>query len=123
MGKRILVVDDNARMCSVVSTILTVMGGYDVQTASSGPEALEVVSHDAPDVILMDVMMPEMDGPTVIQHLRESERTRDIPVILLTARHDLEAREEYARLGVAGLIPKPFDPSRLTITVSETLGG
>jgi CheY-like chemotaxis protein len=94
-----------------------------VLTAASGDEALLVAADQSPEVILLDVMMPELDGPTTAQRLQDDERSREIPIILLTAK--VQARDT-ARLGrvkgVRGIIAKPFDPMTLAQQVARILG-
>src|SRR5581483_11577666 len=96
--------------------------GYEVLTAGSAAEGLARAAADRPDAILLDVMMPDMDGPTAFEHLRADERTRDIPVILLTAKVQTADRRRFADLGVAAVIAKPFDPMRLAGEVAQALG-
>ena len=88
--------------------------------------ALEVVAELArahrPDAVLLDVMMPEMDGPTTLRHLKADETTRDIPVILLTAKVLAGERQAWDELAISGVIAKPFDPMGLPAEVSRMLG-
>lgn len=120
--KRVLVVDDEDDIREVAQVSLEMVGGWDVIAASSAAEALQKAVSEAPDAILLDVMMPEMDGPTLFGHLRANEATRHIPVILLTARVQAADRRRFAELGVAGVIAKPFDPMTLPTEVAQTLG-
>ena len=120
--KRILVVDDEDDIREIAQVSLEVVGGWEVITAGSAAEGLEKAVSAAPDAILLDVMMPEMDGPTLFGHLLANDATRHIPVILLTARVQASDRRRFAALGVAGVIAKPFDPMTLPAQVAQTLG-
>ncbi len=123
MAKTILIVDDEDDIREVAQMSLELVGGWNVLTASSGAEALEIAAREQPDAILLDVMMPEMDGPTTFRRLRASPPTAGIPVILLTAKVQGTDRRGFEDLGVAGVIPKPFDPMSLSSRVAEVLDG
>ena len=120
--KRILLVDDDPVILEVAQLTLEAVGGFQVSTAGGGPEALVAAARDLPDAILLDMMMPGMDGPTTVAGLRVNPATREIPVILLTAKTNGPIRHSWTDLGVAGLIFKPFDPMRLPNQVAELLG-
>jgi CheY-like chemotaxis protein len=117
------VVDDDEAIREIAALSMRAVGGYDVLTAASGTEALLLAVEQPPEVILLDVMMPGLDGPSTVLRLQDDERSREIPVILLTAK--VQARET-ARLGgltgVRGIIGKPFDPMTLPQQVAEILG-
>ena len=121
--RRVLVVDDEEAIREIAALSMQAVGGHHVSTASSGSEAVRLALTAPPDVILLDVMMPEVDGPTTVLHLQRDERTRGIDVILLTAK--VHARDT-ARLGqiagVSGIIAKPFDPMTLPQQVAQILG-
>lgn len=119
-SRRILVVDDDALIQAVARMGLEAAGGWDVATASNGAEAVDLVLSDQPDVILMDVMMPIMDGPTACRALSEIGATARIPIILLTAKHDLEA-QRLVPAQVAGVLAKPFDPAGLSDAIEALL--
>ncbi|NNE35049.1 MAG: response regulator, partial [Rhodothermales bacterium] len=89
-----------------------------VVTVSSGSEAIERAAAESPDLILIDVMMPEMDGPATLARLREQEPTAETPVIFLTASSEID---RFRDLGVAGVIAKPFDPLTLPDEVRKIL--
>jgi CheY-like chemotaxis protein len=120
--RRILVIDDEERIQEVVQTCLEILNGWDVLTASSGEEGLLQAQTQQPDAILLDVSLPGMDGLDIWQQLQENLTTQSIPVILLTARVQPADRERFARLGIAGVIPKPFDPVQLAAQVAQALG-
>lgn len=122
MAKHILIVDDDDHIREVAEVSLSMVGGWDVTTASSGTEALFRAATDDPDAILLDVMMPEMDGLATVGELRAQSKTADIPVILLTAKVQASDRSRFDGLAVSGLIAKPFDPVVLPQQVSAVLG-
>jgi CheY-like chemotaxis protein len=120
--KRILVVDDEDDIREVAQLSLEMVGGWQVLAAGSGPEALQRAEQERPDAILLDVMMPGMDGPTTFQSLQANPATAGIPVILLTAKVQQADRRRFDGLGVAGVLSKPFDPMELAAQVASTLG-
>jgi two-component system, OmpR family, response regulator len=92
-------------------------GGWEVILAASGSEALSLAATHQPDLILLDVMMPGMDGLTTFTNLRQSDVTRGIPVVFVTAKALRREHEQYLNLGVEGVIVKPFDPMTLPDTI------
>ena len=120
--KHILVIDDEDDIREVAQVSLEMMGNWDVLTACSGREGLAKAETEQPDAILLDVMMPDMDGPTTFQQLQETPAIRHIPVILMTAKVQASDQRRFANLGVKGVIAKPFDPLTLADRVAETLG-
>ncbi len=110
MIERILIVDDEEDIRLVSQLAARRVGGWEALAASSGEEAIRVAVRDRPDVILLDVMMPGTDGPTVLRQLRERAETASIPVIFLTAKVQAGEIERYLALGAIGVIAKPFDP-------------
>lgn len=120
--KRILVIDDEDDIRKLTQTCLEIMGGWQVLTASSGSEGLAKAQTEQPDVILLDVMMPDMDGQTTFQQLQANPATRNIPVILLTARGRSANETLFAELAVKGVINKPFNPLKLADQVVAALG-
>jgi CheY-like chemotaxis protein len=109
----ILLVDDEPDIRTIAEMSLSHVGGWRTMLASSGREALELAAAQRPDVILLDVMMPEMDGVATFRALADRPETRDIPVIFMTAKVQSHERERYVGFGAAGVIAKPFDPMRL----------
>ncbi len=99
-GKRVLVIDDEDDTREVAKISLEMVGGWEVLSARSGAEGLALAEDQKPDAILLDVMMPDMDGPTTFQKLRGQEATRDIPVIMLTAKVQASDRVRFRELGV-----------------------
>ncbi|HEX8628152.1 MAG TPA: response regulator [Catenuloplanes sp.] len=121
--RRILVVDDDDSIREIATVTLDVIGGWEVSTASSGGEALSRAAIDQPEAVLMDVMMPGLDGPGTVERLQADQATRHIPVIMLTAKVQPTERERFAGLpGVFGVIAKPFDPMSLADQISDLLG-
>src|SRR6266508_830345 len=121
-ARRILLVDDEDHIREVAQVSLEMTAGWEVLTAGSGTEGLAKAAAEQPDAILLDMMMPDMDGPATFQGLLADQRTRHIPVVLLTAKVQAADRRRFAGLGVAGVIAKPFDPLGLADQVAETLG-
>ena len=114
---RILCGVDDADIQSVAALALRAVGGFTVEICGSGSEALERALAFAPDLILLDIMMPGMDGPTVLSHLRAMPKAADTPVIFLTARVQPEQMAGYRSLGAIGVVAKPFDPMTLASQV------
>lgn len=111
--QKILCVDDETDIRTVVKLTLERGGGYEVRVAESARQALEILEDGLPDMIILDVMMPEMDGPALLKTLRDDERYRDIPVVFMTAEARSSEIEGYREMGVLEVIPKPFDPFTL----------
>jgi two-component system, chemotaxis family, response regulator PixG len=121
IGKRVLVVDDDRNIREVVSMCLHKLKGWNVLTAASGQEGLNGVELNNPDVIILDVMMPEMDGLAFLRQLRSSPQTKAIPVILLTANRYLPDKGLLTELGVVETISKPFLPVNLVRQIDKAL--
>ncbi len=121
-AKRILVIDNEPYIQEVAQICLETTAGWEVLTASSGREGLLKAETEQPDAILLDVMMPDMDGVTTFQKLQDNPATRDIPVILLTAKIQAYDRRRYAELGIKATIAKPFNPLELASQVAQVLG-
>ena len=122
MPHKVLIVDDQADIRDIARVGLELTTDWEINVASSGEEALEIAARDRPDAILLDVMMPHMDGPAAVRALRADPTTFDIPVILLTARMLSEDGSDLAELAISGLLSKPFDPMALAESVSSLLG-
>jgi CheY-like chemotaxis protein len=119
--KSILVIDDEVDILRLIQTCLEVMGGWQVLIACSGNEGLRLAQNNQPDAILLDVMMPDMDGLTTFQQLQDNPSTRRIPVVLLTARGRSVDQGMFAELGVKGVLNKPFNPLKLADQVAAAL--
>jgi CheY-like chemotaxis protein len=122
MSRKILLVDDEDDIREVAQMSLEMTAGWEVFTASSGAEGLRLAAAERPDAILLDVMMPGMDGPATARALKAAPETADIPVILLTAKVQAADRRRFDDLGVAGILAKPFDPMSLADEVRGVLG-
>ncbi|MGC1394433.1 MAG: response regulator [Coleofasciculaceae cyanobacterium] len=119
--KRILIIDDENDIREATQVCLEVTGDWEVFTASSGSEGLVTAAAELPDAILLDVMMPGMDGLTTFQELQANPITQHIPVILLTAKAQSSEQRRFTQLGVAAVIIKPYDPFSIADQVSQAL--
>jgi CheY-like chemotaxis protein len=119
--RRILIVDDEDDIREVAQVSLELVGQYEVLTASSGRDGVQSARNEHPDAILLDVMMPDMDGPATLAELLADPLTRDIPVVFLTARAQSSELLRLSQLGAAGILTKPFDPLKLAGDVAATL--
>jgi two-component system, OmpR family, response regulator len=117
--RSVLFVDDDADICSVVLATLGLVPGLDVQAADSGEKAIDLAYELRPDLVLMDVMMPGLDGPSTFQRMRESALLAHVPVIFMTAKVLPAEIAQFLQLGAIGVIVKPFDPLML---YSDMLG-
>lgn len=117
--QRVLLVDDDPRIRKIAQISLEGVGKWNVLIVASGFEAIETALRERPDVILLDVMMPEMDGPTTLAKLREHQEIANIPVIFFTAKVQKQELDSYLALGAAGIISKPFDPMKLPGEITE----
>lgn len=121
-SRKVLVVDDDDLIREVARVALEVVGGWQVFSAGSGHEAQEIARAERPDVVLLDVMMPGMDGLTTAASFQDDLETRGIPVVLLTAKLSDPDTMNPSRPNVAGVIGKPFDPMTLATEISNVLG-
>ena len=117
----ILLVDDEPDIRTIAEMSLSQVGGWKTMLASSGAQALELATANKPDVILLDVMMPEMDGVATFKALAAQDETRNIPVIFMTAKVQSHEKQNYVGFGAAGVIPKPFDPMQLPKEIRNIL--
>lgn len=120
--KHILIIDDEEDIREVAELTLQTMGGWEVLTAASGIEGLAIARAQQPDAILLDMMMPDLDGIGTLTLLRATPETQHIPVILITAKEKNVDRTRLAELGVTAIIAKPFDPMTLVEQVANDLG-
>ncbi len=121
MGTRVLVVDDNPDSLVIVRGLLEPRG-YEVEEASSGPQALELIRARRPDIVLLDVMMPEMSGLEVLQKIKENPETALLPVILVTAKTADEDVVQGYQYGADYYITKPFTGHQLIYGIELVLG-
>lgn len=120
--KRILVVDNEPSIQEVAQISLETVAGWQVTIAGSGLEGIATALREQPDAILLDVMMPEMDGLATFNALQANPATRSIPVILLTAKVQTTDQDNYIELGIRSTIAKPFSPLELAQQIATTLG-
>ena len=120
MSHRILVVDDEPDITALVAYHLA-KAGYRVSTANSGPEALKAAREERPDLVVLDLMLPGVSGYDVLAELRKREETRDVGVILLTARRDEPDRIKGLTLGADDYLTKPFSPAELGLRIQALL--
>ena len=117
---RILYVEDDADIREIVRMSLEMVGKYQVAACGSCADALSIVDDFEPDLLLLDVMMPDVDGPGTLERLRKRQAASDAPAIFLTASVQAEEMARYAGMGVVDVIIKPFDPMRLPAQIEET---
>jgi two-component system phosphate regulon response regulator PhoB len=120
MTHRILVVDDEPDITALVAYHLA-KAGYRVSTAANGPDALKAAKDERPDVVVLDLMLPGLSGYDVLAELRKRDETRDVGVIMLTARRDEPDRIRGLSLGADDYLTKPFSPAELTLRVQAIL--
>src|SRR5689334_24061421 len=120
--RRVLIIDDDDDIRMLVRLSLQRVGGLEVIEAVNGREGVEIARAERPDAILLDVMMPEMDGPTAARELRKRPETEAIPIVLLTAKVQSRDHERFAELPIQGTIAKPFDPLELPGELERLVG-
>jgi CheY-like chemotaxis protein len=118
---RILYVDDEDDIREIAQLCLELEPAFDVRVMSTGRDALLEVRSWRPDLLLLDMMMPDLDGPETLRRLREDPSTSNIPVVFVTARTRADDVERLLRLGALGVIGKPFDPMMLSSQVRHFL--
>lgn len=118
MGKLLLIVDDELEAQTLLRLML-VRAGFDVVVAASGQDALKQLEITQPDVVILDVMMPGMDGFTVCEKIRANEHTHDLPVIILSARNDIESRKRGEAVQATRYLTKPISPMSLVKQIQE----
>jgi len=117
--KRILFIEDEASIRTIAVTVLEAVGGFVVVACNSGKQALAAAPVANADLILLDVMMPEMDGPATLKALRDIPQTAQTPAIFMTAKVQANEIQHYKSLGAIDVIAKPFDPMTLSAQISE----
>ncbi|WP_111497049.1 MULTISPECIES: response regulator [Marinobacter] len=115
--QRVLYVEDEPDIRAVAELALEAVGGFTVKLCASGEQALAEAEDFSPQLILLDVMMPGMDGPETLRALRQRPALEDVPVVFMTAKVQPAELDGYLALGAAGTIPKPFDPMTLADSV------
>lgn len=121
MSKSILIIDDEEDVKDIAQMGLEMAADWNVFTASSGKEGLTLAASTQPEVILLDLMMPEWDGKETLQHLKANQSTSSIPVILMTAKTQSAIATELSELDLAGVITKPFRPLELPEKITNIL--
>jgi CheY-like chemotaxis protein len=122
MKRRILVIDDEEDIRELLQLSLEMSSSWEVFTAGSGQEGLEIALTSQPDAIILDVVMPEMDGPATFQQLQQNPATRNIPVVLLTAKVQATEQPRYTQLGVKAVLSKLIDPLSFAEQLARVLG-
>ena len=121
MSKSILVVDDEEDIRALIQLGLEMQAGWKVLNSNSGEEAIKIAATEQPDAILLDLMMPDMDGKATLQELKNNPKTQKIPVILMTAKDKSFVEESFANLDVAAIFTKPLRPLNLAEQISEVI--
>ena len=121
MAKRILIVDDDELVLMALNELLK-PEGYEVHAVSSGAEALERLDQDGYDLLMLDIIMPEMDGVELCKKIRTKEKYKETPIIFLTAKSRDEDRAMGLRAGANLFLSKPISPDKLLEMISDTIG-
>ncbi|WP_337841557.1 response regulator [Rheinheimera sp.] len=121
--KRIMHVEDDPSIQAVAKVALEVVGGFTVETCNGGEEALQRFTSFAPQLILLDVMMPGMDGPSTLKQLQQDHDLSTIPVVFMTAKVQASEIQSYKALGAADVVVKPFDPMALSDQIRSIWSG
>lgn len=112
--KKILFAEDEPDIQTIAQMAMEMMGGYEVKLCQDGQEAIQTAQRFHPDLLLLDVMMPSVDGLTALKEIRKLHGCEHTPVIFMTAKVQADDMVKYEKLGAIGVIPKPFDPMTLT---------
>lgn len=118
-AQNILCVDDDEDILDITKMCLEMVGGLTVTCCNSGAKAIQLIREEKPDLILLDVMMPEMDGPTTLIELRKKPTLDQTPIVFMTARVQPAEVQAYQALGASAVVPKPFDPMKLAEQINE----
>ncbi|MFC1497662.1 two-component system response regulator [Verrucomicrobiota bacterium] len=121
MMRRILVIDDDSGICAFICECLKSIGEYDVMVANTGKEGFRIAKSEEPDLILLDILLPDINGLDLLKKLSRNKKTCYIPVIMITGVSSKEAKEDACREFSDGYIVKPFDPNTLEAAVARTL--
>ena len=120
---KILIIDDEKLIVEMLAFRLSKVGGYEVIQAYDGDEGMIKAAEEKPDLVLVDIMMPRMDGHQFIINMKKDPALSSIPIIILTASVSLEIVSKALKSGAAGYIMKPFDPNKLMEKIKQTLEG
>lgn len=115
----LLLIDDDPIVRRIAQISLTKIGKWNVTTAESGTSALQILQHSIPNLIMLDVLMPGMDGIETFECIKKLESLADVPIVFMTAKVQTHEVERYYELGITGVIVKPFDPIKLPIEVRK----
>ena len=119
--KRILIVDDDADIREATQLCLEITGQWEVLKAGNGPEGLAIAQVEKPTAILLDMMLPGMDGITILKKLRENPDTQEIPIVIMTAKAQSSEKKVFDQLKVAAVINKPYDPMTISDQIASAL--
>lgn len=122
MTKRILIIDDEPDLREIIKLSLEAFTAWETETASSGLEGIQRALTQAFDAILLDISMPDIDGIQVLERLRSAPETQAVPILLVTAKNHARDRQKFFRLGVTGVIAKPFSPYLIAQQIADILG-
>jgi two-component system alkaline phosphatase synthesis response regulator PhoP len=117
---KVLVVDDDQKMVMLIGLLLKV-NGHEAIEAFGGREGIDAARKEIPDIVLLDIMMPDMDGFDVLRELRSDRLTENIPVVFVTARNDAESRKKALSLGSQGYLAKPYGRNELIETINSVV--
>ncbi|MDD2332147.1 MAG: response regulator [Candidatus Cloacimonetes bacterium] len=112
--KKILLIEDEPDIQEITRSALELVGGFDVLAASGGMEGIALAESNVPDLILMDMMMPGLDGAETLKLMRQNSKIKMIPVVFMTAKVQAHEIQQYIDLGAVDVIPKPFDPMQIS---------
>ncbi len=118
-AQHVLCIDDDEDILEIAKMCLETVGGLHVSCCNSGAEAIQLVREINPDLILLDVMMPDMDGPTTLIELRKQPQLDHTPIVFMTARVQPSEVQAYQALGASAVVPKPFDPMLLSSQIND----
>lgn len=122
LTKRVLFIDDEPGIRSIVQISLRAIAAWEVLTAASGSEGLMIAQAEQPDAVLLDMMMPDMDGIATLEHFRQNAEIQHIPIVLLTAKQPQNESISFYKLAISGVIAKPFKAPELVIQMRSLLG-
>ena len=122
MAKKILIIDDEKDLCLLIKKNLEALGDFNVEMATNGKKGIQLAKKVKPDLIILDIIMPGMDGFEVLKNLKSNLKTRAIPVVMLTAKEDEESKVKAAQLYDELYITKPIEASALKTKIEEVLG-
>ena len=122
MSKKVLLCDDEIHILRAAELKVR-RAGYEVRIAHDGEEAWEMIQHDLPDVLVTDVQMPRVDGFELSRRIRADATTKDLPILMLTAKgFELEQQEMMEKWGIVDIVPKPFSPRELVRRIDQIVG-